>query len=85
MAGEGVRQRRNWETLIETARCPLQEGYVECGYFVLAFMREITLTVDGLDTLQLKDFYIDSDLALIRLEWAICLYWSLFNIDYKQC
>ncbi|GMN31552.1 hypothetical protein TIFTF001_046526 [Ficus carica] len=44
--GRGVRQRRNCQTLIDTARCPIHEGYVECGYFVLAFMREITLTVD---------------------------------------
>ena len=71
MAGGAVRHRPNWETLIEIARCPLQEGYVECGYFVLAFMREITLTVDGLHTLQQKDFYIETDLALVRREWSI--------------
>ena len=68
--GRGVRQRRNWETLIDTARCPIQEGYVECGYFVLAFMREITLTVDGLAALQTKDFYTDDDMSLVRQEWA---------------
>ena len=68
--GRGVRQRRNWETLIDTARCPIQEGYVECGYFVLAFMREITITVDGLAALQTKDFYTDADMSLVRQEWA---------------
>ncbi|GMN65297.1 hypothetical protein TIFTF001_034361 [Ficus carica] len=66
--GRGVRQRRNWETLIDTARCPIHEGYVECSYFVLAFMREITLTVDGLAALQTKDFYIDADMSLVWQE-----------------
>ena len=66
----GIRQRRNGETLIDTVRCPIQEGYVECGYFVLAFMREIILTVDGLTALQTKDFYTDDDMSLVRKEWA---------------
>ena len=68
--GSGIRQRRNWQTLIDTVRCPIQEGYVECGYFVLAFMREITLTVDGLAALQTKVFYTDDDMSLVRQEWA---------------
>ncbi|GMN51024.1 hypothetical protein TIFTF001_020178 [Ficus carica] len=68
--GRGVRQRRNWETFIDIARYPIHEGYVECGYFVLAFMREITLTIDGLAALQTKDFYIDADMSLVRQEWA---------------
>ncbi|GMN31243.1 hypothetical protein TIFTF001_046499 [Ficus carica] len=51
LVGNGIRQQRNWQTLIDTVRCPIQEGYVECGYFVLAFIREITFTVDGLDVL----------------------------------
>ncbi|GMN28449.1 hypothetical protein TIFTF001_041174 [Ficus carica] len=66
----GIRQRRNWQTLIDTVRCPIQEGYVECGYFVLAYMREITFTVDGLAVLQTKDFYTDADMSLVRNEWA---------------
>ena len=70
LVGRGIRQRRNLETLIDTVRCPIQEGYVECGYFVLAFMREITLTVDGLAALQTKDFYTDADMSLVRQEWA---------------
>ncbi|GMN68349.1 hypothetical protein TIFTF001_037401 [Ficus carica] len=48
MVGRGIRKQRNYEMLIDTVYCPIQEGYVECGYFVLAFMQEITLTVDGL-------------------------------------
>ncbi|GMN66892.1 hypothetical protein TIFTF001_035954 [Ficus carica] len=64
----GIRKRRNCETLIGILRCPIQEGYVECGYFVLAFMREITLNVDGLVVLQTKDFYTDVDMSLVRQE-----------------
>ncbi|GMN22600.1 hypothetical protein TIFTF001_043544 [Ficus carica] len=70
LVGSGIRQRRNWQTLIDTVRCPIQEGYVECGYFVLAYMREITFTVDGLAVLQTKDFYTDADMSLVRNEWA---------------
>ncbi|GMN20888.1 hypothetical protein TIFTF001_039968 [Ficus carica] len=70
LVGSGIRQRRNWETSIDTVRCPIQEGYVECGYFVLAYMREITDTVDGLAVLQTKDFYTDADMSLVRHEWA---------------
>ncbi|GMN69335.1 hypothetical protein TIFTF001_038385 [Ficus carica] len=70
LVGRGVRRRQNWETLIDTARCPIQEGYVECGYFVLSFMREITLTVDGLTALQTKDFYTAADMSLVRQEWV---------------
>ncbi|GMN47250.1 hypothetical protein TIFTF001_016424 [Ficus carica] len=33
LVGRGIRQRRNCQTLIDTVRCPIQEGYVECGYF----------------------------------------------------
>ncbi|GMN57610.1 hypothetical protein TIFTF001_026720 [Ficus carica] len=68
LVGSGIRQRRNWQTLIDTVRCPIQEGYVECGYFVLAYMREITFTVDGLVVLQTKDFYTDADMSLVRNE-----------------
>ncbi|GMN46294.1 hypothetical protein TIFTF001_015471 [Ficus carica] len=56
---KGIRKRRNYETLIDIVRCRLQEGYVECGYFVLAFMQEITFTFNGLSLLQTKDFYTD--------------------------
>ncbi|GMN68123.1 hypothetical protein TIFTF001_037181 [Ficus carica] len=70
LMGSGVRQRCNWQTLIDIVQCPIQEGYVECGYFVLAFMREITFIVDGLTVLQTKDFYTDADMSLVRQEWA---------------
>ena len=56
--------------LIDIVRYPIQEGYVECIYFVLAFMREITLIVDGLASHQTKDLYTDADMSLVRQEWA---------------
>ncbi|GMN29648.1 hypothetical protein TIFTF001_041344, partial [Ficus carica] len=67
---EELKKQRNYDTLIDTARCHIQEGYIECGYFVLAFMREITLTVDGLALLQTKDLYTDAGISLVRQEWA---------------
>ncbi|GMN57675.1 hypothetical protein TIFTF001_026788 [Ficus carica] len=68
MVGRGVRKRRNYKKLIDTVRYPIQEGYVECGYFVLVFMQEITTTVDGLALLQTKDFYTDADMSLVKQE-----------------
>ncbi|GMN55625.1 hypothetical protein TIFTF001_024751 [Ficus carica] len=70
LVGREIRQRRNCQTLIDTVRCPIQEGYVECGYFVLAFIGEITFTVDELAVFQTKDFYTDADMSLVRQEWA---------------
>ncbi|GMN56129.1 hypothetical protein TIFTF001_025238 [Ficus carica] len=71
LVGRGIKKRLNYETLIDTVRYPIQEGYVECGYFVLAFMREITLTVYRLALLQTNDFYTEADMSLVRQEWAI--------------
>ncbi|GMN53755.1 hypothetical protein TIFTF001_022895 [Ficus carica] len=66
LVGRKIKLRRNCQTLIDTVRCLIHEGYVECGYFVLAFMQEITFTIDGLAVLQTKDFYIDADMSLVR-------------------
>ncbi|GMN69877.1 hypothetical protein TIFTF001_038923 [Ficus carica] len=66
LVGRRIKQRRNCQMLIDTVRCLIQEGYVECGYFVLAFMREITFTIDGLAVLQTNDFYTDADMSLVR-------------------
>ena len=70
MVGRGITKRRNCKTLIQTARCPIQQGNVQCGYFVLGFMREITLNVDGLALLQNKTSYTKADLNLVRQEWT---------------
>ncbi|GMN57838.1 hypothetical protein TIFTF001_026942 [Ficus carica] len=84
LVGSGMRQRRNWQTLIDTVRCPIQEGYVECGYFVLAYMREITFTVDGLAVLQTKDFYTDADMSLVRHEWATFVMRATTTVSWRD-
>ncbi|GMN51334.1 hypothetical protein TIFTF001_020478 [Ficus carica] len=33
--GEGIRRRRDCKTKISNRPCPLQEGSIECGYFIL--------------------------------------------------
>ncbi|GMN69108.1 hypothetical protein TIFTF001_038158 [Ficus carica] len=70
LVGQGITKRRNCKTLIQTARCPIQQGNVQCGYFVLGFMREIMLNVDGLALLQNKTSYTEDDLNLVRQEWT---------------
>ncbi|GMN72002.1 hypothetical protein TIFTF001_052756, partial [Ficus carica] len=45
--GEGIRRRRDCKTKISNRPCPLQEGSVECGYFILGFMRDIVLNGIG--------------------------------------
>ena len=49
MTGEGIRRSRDYQTKILSRRCPMQEGSVECGYFVLVFLRDIVL--NGIDVL----------------------------------
>ncbi|GMN47898.1 hypothetical protein TIFTF001_017072 [Ficus carica] len=66
--GEGIRRRRDCKTKISNRTCPLQEGSVECGYFILGFMRDIVL--NGIDALESKQFYTSEDLDLIRGEWS---------------
>ena len=68
MTGEGIRRRRDGKTKISNRPCPLQEGSVECGYFILGFMRDIVL--NGIDVLESKQFFTSEDLDLIRGEWA---------------
>ncbi|GMN22404.1 hypothetical protein TIFTF001_040247 [Ficus carica] len=48
--GEGIRRRRDCKTKFSNRPCPLQEGSVECGYFILGFMRDIVL--NGIDALE---------------------------------
>ena len=67
MTGEGIRRRRrDCKTKISNRPCPLQEGSVECGYFILCFMRDIVL--NGIDALESKQFYSSENLDLIRGE-----------------
>ena len=66
--GEGIKQRRDCKTKISNRPCPLQEGSVECGYFILGFMREIVS--NGINALERKEFFTSNDLDLIRDEWC---------------
>ena len=68
LVGQGITKRRNCKTLIQTARCPIQQGNVQCGYFVLG--GEITLNVNGFVLLQNKTSYTEAELNLIRQEWT---------------
>ena len=68
IAGEGIKRRRDYKTKISDRPCPHQEGSVECGYFVLGFMRDIVL--NGIDVLERKEFYTWDDMDLIRGEWT---------------
>ncbi|XP_076916954.1 uncharacterized protein LOC143576826 [Bidens hawaiensis] len=55
-------------------KCPTQPGSIECGYYILNFMKEIVR--DGLDILVNnnvgggKEVYTDADLDAVREEWA---------------
>ncbi|GMN56024.1 hypothetical protein TIFTF001_025148 [Ficus carica] len=54
--GEGIRRRRDCKTKFSNRPCPLQEGSVECGYFILGFMRDIVLNgIDALETGQVGE------------------------------
>ena len=67
-AGEEIKRRRDYKTKISDHLYPHQEGSVECGYFVLGFMRDIVL--NGIDILESKEFFTCQDLDLIRGEWC---------------
>ena len=51
---------------ISDRHCPHQEESVECGYFVLGFMRDMVLNV--LDVLERKELFTSDDMDLIRGE-----------------
>ncbi|GMN66768.1 hypothetical protein TIFTF001_035830 [Ficus carica] len=57
LVGRGITKRRNCKTLIQTVRCPIQQG-------------NVTLNVDGLALLQNKTSYTEAELNLIRQEWT---------------
>ena len=66
----GVNMRHNRRTTFTVCTCPTQPGNIECGFFVLRFMRDIIFNVDGLSVLQSKEFYTCDDIDEVRLEWA---------------
>ena len=68
MVGEGIRKRQDCKMKISNRPCPLQEGSVECGYFILGFMRNIMF--NGIDVLESKEFFTCRDLDLTKGEWC---------------
>ncbi|KAI3809261.1 hypothetical protein L1987_25232 [Smallanthus sonchifolius] len=55
-------------------QCPCQPGSIECGYYMLKFMREIV--DEGVEILannnvgRRKDEYTDDDIDGVREEWS---------------
>ena len=68
IARKWIKKRRDYKTKISDHPYPHQEGSVECGFFVLGFMREMVL--NELDVLESKEFYTCDDMDLIRGKWT---------------
>ncbi|KAA0051297.1 uncharacterized protein E6C27_scaffold55G00040 [Cucumis melo var. makuwa] len=59
-------------TFWKVVKCPLQIGTVECGYYVMRYMREIlskdtSIITDAIDT---RNSYSQLELDEVRVEWA---------------
>ncbi|TYK10984.1 uncharacterized protein E5676_scaffold874G00160 [Cucumis melo var. makuwa] len=59
-------------TFWKAVKCPLQVGTVECGYYVMRYMREIlskdtSIITDAIDT---RNSYSQLELDEVRVEWA---------------
>ncbi|KAB2614989.1 ubiquitin-like-specific protease ESD4 [Pyrus ussuriensis x Pyrus communis] len=69
-AQKGIKGRKNinWKVV----KCPLQEGTVECGYYVMKYMKEI---VDDpncsiITKFKEKATYTQQEIDALRIEWA---------------
>ncbi|KAB2625552.1 ubiquitin-like-specific protease ESD4 [Pyrus ussuriensis x Pyrus communis] len=69
-AQKGIKGRKNinWKVV----QCPLQEGTVECGYYVMKYMKEI---VDDpncsiITKFKEKATYTQQEIDALRIEWA---------------
>ncbi|KAA0042507.1 uncharacterized protein E6C27_scaffold5359G00010 [Cucumis melo var. makuwa] len=54
-------------------KCPKQSGVVECGYYVMRFMRDIIMSTSTSIIQIMKDSpraYTQDDIDCIRSEWA---------------
>ncbi|KAL4013515.1 hypothetical protein IC575_025687 [Cucumis melo] len=54
-------------------QCPKQSGVVECGYYVMRFMRDIIMSTSTSIIQIMKDSpraYTKDDIDCIRSEWA---------------
>ncbi|KAA0036550.1 uncharacterized protein E6C27_scaffold191G00530 [Cucumis melo var. makuwa] len=59
-------------TFWKAVKCPLQVGTVECGYYVMRYMREIlskdtSIITDAIDT---RNSYSQLELDEVRVEWT---------------
>ncbi|KAA0068061.1 uncharacterized protein E6C27_scaffold238G00090 [Cucumis melo var. makuwa] len=59
-------------TFWKAVKCPLQVGTIECGYYVMRYMREIlskdtSIITDAIDT---RNSYSQLELDEVRVEWA---------------
>ncbi|KAA0046260.1 hypothetical protein E6C27_scaffold284G00640 [Cucumis melo var. makuwa] len=66
-------------TFWKAVKCPLQVGTVECGYYVMRYMREIlskdtSIITDAIDT---RNSYSQLELDEVRVEWAEFLSWYI--------
>uniref|UniRef100_A0A9I9EIE6 Ubiquitin-like protease family profile domain-containing protein n=1 Tax=Cucumis melo TaxID=3656 RepID=A0A9I9EIE6_CUCME len=63
------KKKPNWRIV----KCPKQSGKVECGYYVMRFMRDIILSMSTSIIDIMKDSprtYTQDDIDCIRSEWA---------------
>ncbi|KAA0032194.1 transposase [Cucumis melo var. makuwa] len=74
-------------TFWKAVKCPLQVGTVECGYYVMRYMREIlskdtSIITDAIDT---RNSYSQLELDEVRVEWAEFLSRSVTTGHYYLC
>ncbi|KAL0544811.1 hypothetical protein IC582_019936 [Cucumis melo] len=63
------KKKPNWRVV----KCPKQSGVVECGYYVMRFMRDIIMSTSTSIIQIMKDSlraYTQDDIDCIRSEWA---------------
>ncbi|KAA0043076.1 transposase [Cucumis melo var. makuwa] len=63
------KKKPNWRVV----KCPKQSGLVECGYYVMRFMRDIIMSASTSIIQIMKDSprtYTQDDIDCIRFEWA---------------
>ncbi|KAA0053572.1 uncharacterized protein E5676_scaffold522G00900 [Cucumis melo var. makuwa] len=63
------KKKPNWRVV----KCPKQSGEVECGYYVMQFMRDIIMSTSTSIIQIMKDSpraYTQDDIDCIRSEWA---------------
>ncbi|XP_040367480.1 uncharacterized protein LOC121050691 [Rosa chinensis] len=66
--GRKNRKKLHWEVV----KCPRQPGLVECGYYVMKYMKEIIGTPSSsiLNMFEEKETYTQEEIDVVRVEWA---------------